>query len=243
MTSVNTSPPPVLSGSVLSALGVVFGDIGTSPLYAFTAAVGVVMPAGGSVRETVALGLASLVFWSLFLVITLKYVLVILRTDQDGEGGVLALLTLLDLRQSKNTLSGKILLIIAIVGGAMLFGAWVVTPAISVLSAVEGLGEWSSVFAPYSVPIAVIILAVLFLSQSYGARRIGTLFGPVMLLWFIVLGAGGAMAIVQHPSVLRAVSPVWAYAFMHTHTGVATAVLGAFFLKVTGGEALYADLG
>ena len=223
----------------LAALGVVFGDIGTSPLYALKVCFseGHLEPVHADV-----MGVLSLIFWSLLLVIGGKYLLVLLRLDSRGEGGICAMLELV--RGERLSRKWQVLAIGATVGGAaLLFGDGVITPAISVLSALEGLGEHSTEASRYTMPVAVVVLFLLFAIQRFGTGRIGILFGPVMLLWFLAIGVFGAVSIAENPGILAAVDPRMAFLFVHGHAGPAFVVLGAVVLVVTGGEALYADLG
>lgn len=223
----------------LAALGIVFGDIGTSPLYGFRVALDA---AGGSGKLEV-FGILSLIFWSLIIVVTLKYVLVILRADNGGEGGILALAALLDLHRQIAGGGKSVLVFIAMAGAALLFGDAVITPAISVLSAVEGLHEVSAIFTSLSVPIACIILFLLFVSQRFGILKIAVLFGPIMLIWFLTLAISGGLAIWRHPEILTAILPNHAFNLMMAKPGLFVGIVGGVFLTVTGGEALYADLG
>jgi KUP system potassium uptake protein len=223
----------------IAALGVVYGDIGTSPLYAMREALGEngVLP----LTEASVLGVLSLIFWSLLAVVTLKYVIVILRADNRGEGGILALAAL-----AQRTLSPRgrgVVLVLAMFGAALFYGDGLITPAISVLSAIEGLKVATPLFEPYVVPIALGILIVLFLFQSRGTGNIGLLFGPVVCLWFVVLGFLGLVQIVQTPHVLSALHPNHALTLFATYQWPAFITLGAVFLAVTGAEALYADMG
>ena len=224
------------------ALGIVFGDIGTSPLYALKECVS----KGHGVDPTPdnVLGILSLIFWALTLVVTLKYLLVVMRADNQGEGGILALLALTPDRFRVGR-PGRVTLIVvlAIAGAALLYGDGMITPAISVLSAVEGLKEVTPDVAPYVVPIAIAILVGLFAIQRHGTARIGRLFGPIMLLWFVVIAVLGLIQIVQHPEVLAALSPHHAIRFFSEHGLHAFLLLGSVVLVVTGGEALYADMG
>jgi KUP system potassium uptake protein len=235
------SPPPEnrLSALTLAAIGVVYGDIGTSPLYTMRVAFGPhgVLP----LTEATVLGVLSLIFWSLFTVVTLKYVTVILRADNRGEGGILALSTL-----AQRTLSPRgrqIVVVLAMIGAALFYGDGIITPAITVLSAIEGLKVATPLFEPYVVPFALVILTVLFLMQSRGTGKIGLLFGPVMCLWFIVIGVLGLVQIIHAPHVLWALDPSYALALFGAHQWLAFATLGAVFLAVTGAEALYVDMG
>jgi KUP system potassium uptake protein len=222
----------------LGALGVVYGDIGTSPLYAFR----ICFSGDHAINPTRAniLGVLSLIFWSLILVISLKYLLLILRADNQGEGGILALMQLV--------LPGKgrrraVVLVVGLFGAALLYGDGTITPAISVLSAVEGLEIATPVFKPYVVVITLIILSFLFLLQHWGTGRVGLLFGPVMLFWFLVLAVSGGMSIARNTDVLVALDPSYAIAFFGDQGVESLFILGAVFLVVTGGEALYADIG
>jgi len=225
----------------LLALGVVFGDIGTSPLYAvketFSAEHGIpVTP------ENILAGL-SLMFWSLMVVVSLKYVLLIMRADNRGEGGIMALIALaLKAIQGQPQWRGP-LLVIGILGAALFYGDAVLTPAISVLSAVEGLEVGTPAFKPYVVPIAVGVLVALFALQASGTAVIGKLFGPVTLAWFVAIGAAGVAGIAREPGVLAAINPIHALRFVTTHAVESFVVLGAVVLAVTGAEALYADMG
>ncbi len=225
----------------LTALGIVYGDIGTSPLYAlrecFTGTHGV-----APTPENV-LGVLSLVFWSLVIVVTLKYHVYVLRLGNRGEGGILALMGLVRRKGRKRTGWRRILIILGVFGAALLYGDGIITPAISVLSAVEGLEVATNVFEPYVVPITIVILIGLFLLQRHGTAGIGSIFGPVMVVWFAVIGALGVSGILRQPAVLAAVNPAHAVAFFERHGGHGFLVLGAVFLVATGGEALYADLG
>lgn len=235
MSAAKTGAAPA---AALLALGIVFGDIGTSPLYAFEAAV---QAAGGPSRDAI-LGVVSLILWAIFLSVAVKYVALILRADNEGEGGVFALAALLGLTDRGRRSAGA-LLVVAMLGAAALFGDAVITPAISILSAVEGVRLALPALDGATVPIATAILAVLFLLQSRGAERLGLLFGPVMLAWFVALLVLGLRGIALDPSILGAVDPRAALALIGSSPGVALAVLAAAFLAVTGGEALYADLG
>ncbi|HYD31688.1 MAG TPA: potassium transporter Kup [Azospirillaceae bacterium] len=224
---------------VLGAMGIVFGDIGTSPLYTLREAFG----HGGVPLESEAiLGVLSLILWSLMIVVTAKYVAVIMRADNRGEGGVLALAALA-LRGGTAGWRSRVMFLAAILGTALFFGDSLITPAISVLSAVEGLHVATPVVEPYVVPIAVVILIALFVFQKKGTGQVGRFFGPVMALWFTTLAVLGVMKIIEEPSVLQAVNPIHAMAIFSRHGGLAFAVLGAVVLAVTGAEALYADMG
>lgn len=225
----------------LTALGVVYGDIGTSPLYAlresFSGHHGIA-PTPDSV-----LGVLSLIFWSLLIVITLKYVTFILRADNHGEGGILALMALATPLRRIAMSKQRWLVLLGVFGAAMLYGDGVITPAISVLSAVEGLNIITPLFRPYVLPITILIIIALFMIQRRGTARIGAYFGPIMLVWFAVLAVLGIMHIVQAPQVLSAVNPLYAARFFIQNGWQGFLVLGTVFLVVTGGEALYADMG
>jgi KUP system potassium uptake protein len=223
-----------LAGLSLTALGIVYGDIGTSPLYAFKVA----LAAGPGVTPEAVLGILSMIFWSLILIISVKYVVFVMRADNHGEGGILALAAQLGPIRSR-----PVVLTLGLFGAALLYGDGAITPAISVLSAMEGLNVATPLFAPYVVPLTIAILLVLFGIQWHGTAAIGRMFGPVMLLWFAVLAIMGAAHIMHHPSVLAALSPLHAVTFAYQSGWIAFAVAGAVFLVVTGGEALYADMG
>jgi KUP system potassium uptake protein len=229
-------------GLALGALGVVFGDIGTSPLYAlqtvFSIDNGAVHPTSGDV-----LGVISLVFWSITIVVSIKYVLFILRADNDGEGGILALAAL-----AREKLGGRRRLVswvmlLGVIGAALFYGDSVITPAISVLSAVEGLKTAAPSLPDVVLPVGIAILTVLFAAQRWGTHRVGRLFGPVMVIWFVSLALIGLPEIAAHPDVLRALSPTYALAFAAHHVYVSFIAMGAVVLAITGAEALYADMG
>src|SRR5215471_10589449 len=229
-----------IAAAVLTALGVVYGDIGTSPLYALKQAVG----AGGEPTPDTVIGTVSLIFWALLLIVALKYAILILRADNRGEGGIVALLALLDARHAPRGSWRASLLIVGLIGAALLYGDGVITPAISVLSAVEGLKVEAPGLAPMVVPITITILVGLFLVQRRGTEFIGNIFGPAMLVWFVAIGLLGLLGIMQKPGILAAISPYYAAAYLvHAGPGIAFAVLGAAFLAVTGAEAMYADIG
>jgi KUP system potassium uptake protein len=226
----------------LTALGVVYGDIGTSPLYTIRECF--YGTHGVAVTPENVLGVLSMVVYALVIVISIKYIALVMRADNQGEGGILALTALLP-PQAKNTLGAMtpVLIALGIFGAALLYGDGMITPAISVLSAVEGLQVATPLFAPYVVPISVVILIVLFVFQQYGTHRVGRLFGPVMVVWFVTIAGLGAIWIAREPSVLGAINPVHAVRYFRSHGFPGIAVLGAVFLAVTGGEALYADMG
>jgi KUP system potassium uptake protein len=225
----------------LGALGVVFGDIGTSPLYAMRESA---LAAGGaSPSPEAVLGALSLIFWSLVIVVTIKYVLLIMRADNDGEGGVLALAALAHRSTGLGRWSKTAIGIAAILGLALFYGDGMLTPAMSVLSAVEGLGDKGSALEAAVLPLSLVILIGLFVLQSTGTDRIGKLFGPVMVVWFVVIAALGLSAIVKAPWVFEAASPTYAFALFAHEPWVAFVSLGSVVLSVTGCEALYADMG
>jgi len=223
----------------LAATGVVFGDIGTSPLYALRACFSDV--AGVTVNAASVLGVLSLIFWSLLLIISVKYVGIILRADNNGEGGVLALTT--RVLNERPLLSSTVIGTLGLIGCALFYGDGVITPAVTVLGALEGLSVAAPAFHSAVLPLSIFALLGLFALQRRGTGAIGRLFGPLMLVWFIVLAILGTRSIVAHPDVLAAVNPLYAFAFFAEHSTVAFAVFGAVFLAVTGGEALYSDLG
>src|SRR5690348_2429641 len=232
--------PKLPAAAVLAALGVVYGDIGTSTLYGLKQAV----EAGGGPSPDTVLGIVSLIFWALLLIVGLKYAILILRADNRGEGGIVALLALLDARHAPRGSWRSSLLVVGLIGAALLYGDGVITPAISVLSAVEGLKVDAPQLAPAVLPITIAILAGLFLVQRKGTDFIGTIFGPAMLMWFIVIGVLGLTGIVRAPDILGAISPHYALVYLvHVGPVVGFAVLGAAFLAVTGAEAMYADMG
>ncbi|MHC2149018.1 potassium transporter Kup [Pseudomonas sp. 210_17 TE3656] len=239
-----TAHSPVKNSSIsllIAAVGVVYGDIGTSPLYTlkevFAGHYGVQANHDG------VLGILSLVFWSLIWVVTIKYVLFVLRADNQGEGGIMALTALARRAAAPYPRLSRVLVLLGLFGAALFYGDSMITPAISVLSAVEGLQLAFDGIGHWVVPIAVVVLVALFLIQKHGTARIGILFGPVMVLWFSVLGALGVYGIVQRPEVLLAMNPAWAVQFFVVHPGIGVAILGAVVLALTGAEALYADMG
>jgi KUP system potassium uptake protein len=225
---------------MLGSIGVVYGDIGTSPLYALREAV-VAATTGGEVSTHAVLGVVSLILWTLIILVTLKYVVILLRADNHGEGGTLALMALAQ-RGVAPAAVGTIVLL-GIISGALFYGDAVITPALSVLSAIEGIKLVTAAFDPYVVPLTVVILLVLFAVQSRGTARVAAFFGPVMFLWFVIIGFAAIPAIVRQPGVLLAINPLLAFSFMLNHGIVGFVTLGAVFLAVTGAEALYADLG
>lgn len=226
---------------VAGAVGVVFGDIGTSPLYTIKE---MFHPHFGLTPDAATVkGLLSLGFWSLLLVVTLKYVIVIMRADNEGEGGIMALTALAQRSLKSDSRLSYVVGILGIFGAALFFGDGMITPPITVLGAVEGLEVISPVFKQWVVPISLIILCGLFAMQRYGTAKVGRAFGPIMITWFVVIAAFGVYNIAQNPIVLKAMNPYWAWNFFATHNWHAVLILGAVVLTVTGGEALYADMG
>ena len=229
---------------IVGAIGVVFGDIGTSPLYALRLSVQAASggAAGGSINPTV-LGILSLITWALLIVVTLKYVMLIMRADNNGEGGVFALAALILKRIGQSSGAGWAVTIAATLGAALFFGDSMITPAISVLSAVEGLNVIAPSLKDYVLHITIVLIAGLFAVERLGTAKVGAVFGPIMLIWFTALALLGASEIVRNPAVLQALNPVVGIQFLMHHTGIAIALFGAVVLAVTGGEALYADMG
>ena len=222
----------------LGALGVVYGDIGTSPLYAFRECFAPshhLPPSHDNI-----LGVLSLICWSLIIIVSLKYLIFVMRADNRGEGGILSLMSLVEPRKSKRR---GLLIALGLFGSALLYGDGVITPAISVLSAIEGLEVVTPFFTPYVVPITIVVIIGLFAVQKFGTAKVGAMFGPIMILWFATLAALGIYHIIQEPHVLAALSPTWAIRFFLQNGVTGWLVLGSVFLVVTGGEALYADMG
>jgi KUP system potassium uptake protein len=241
MTTSTTSAHPRLTALVIGVIGVVFGDIGTSPLYTMKEAFH--GPHGMPVSAANILGVLSLIFWSLIIVVSIKYVVFIMRADNKGEGGIMALMALVQRATTGGTRVRWLLMTLGIFGAALFYGDGMITPAISVLSAVEGLQVATPAFKRYVIPISLVVLVSLFLFQRHGTSRVGALFGPVMLLWFGTLALLGVLMIVRYPEVLTAVNPGYAIDFFSEHGVGGMLVLGAVVLAVTGGEALYADMG
>jgi KUP system potassium uptake protein len=223
----------------VGSIGVVYGDIGTSPLYAFREAV-TAAASGGTLSRDAVLGVLSLVLWALIIVVTLKYVLILLRADNKGEGGTLALMALAQRALGKNA---GIVVLCGIAGAALFYGDAVITPALSVLSAIEGVKIATPAFEHSIVPLTVAVLVALFAVQSRGTGRVAALFGPIMILWFVAIALPGAIYMIGNPDVLLAFNPVYAVTFLVGHGVIGLVTLGAVFLAVTGAEALYADLG
>jgi KUP system potassium uptake protein len=229
-----------LTRATIGALGVVYGDIGTSPLYALKEATAA---AGGAADAATVLGVLSLIFWSLLLVITGKYIVLILRADNAGEGGILSLLALVQQKLGTTGIWAARFATIAALGTALFYCDAMITPAISVLSAVEGLEALNPRFVDAVLPVTLLIIAALFVLQKRGTAKVGKLFGPIMVLWFTTLGTLGTMSILEAPRVLAALFPGYGLALLAQHPIVSLSILGAVFLVVTGGEALYADMG
>ena len=225
----------------LTALGVVFGDIGTSPLYTFSVALSATGHSPPAATDV--LGVVSLILWALMAMVSLKYVVFVLRADNDGEGGILALLSLVASDRIANGPRVQVLVLLGIVGAALLYGDGVITPAISVLSAMEGLKLVTPAFENFVLPITLAILIGLFMIQRRGTASIGRLFGPVMVIWFVVLGSLGIIKIWAAPDILKAFSPLEGVRFAAANPVIAFAVMGGVFLALTGAEALYADMG
>jgi KUP system potassium uptake protein len=223
--------------AALAALGIVYGDLGTSPLYTLQA---VLTATGGHFSPEAALGSLSLIFWALIITISIKYCLFVMRADNHGEGGILALMSMTGANWSEGR---RILIVMGLFGAALIYGDGIITPAISVLSALEGLNVATDVFKPHVVSIAVAILFALFVIQSRGTAQIAKAFGPVMLLWFVVIAALGVAGISRYPAVIAAVDPRYGIALLTGHGWSGIAVLGGVFLAMTGGEAMYADMG
>jgi KUP system potassium uptake protein len=225
---------------MLGSIGVVYGDIGTSPLYALREAVVAASGTATVATPQAVLGVLSLILWALIVVVTLKYVVILLRADNNGEGGTLALMALAQRAVGRG---GSVVVLLGIISGALFYGDAVITPALSVLSAIEGIKLVTATFESYVVPLTVVILVALFAVQSRGTARVAAFFGPVMCVWFAVLAVAAVPQIMRHPEVLLALNPLYAVSFMMHHGMIGFATLGAVFLAVTGAEALYADLG
>jgi KUP system potassium uptake protein len=226
---------------VIGALGIVYGDIGTSPLYAFKESLNAAGGGPGQVAEI--LGVLSLIFWSLLVLVSLKYVLLLMRADNAGEGGILSLVALVQQKVGQTSQWARRAIAIGVLGTALFFCDALITPAISVLSAVEGMELLGSKMHHYVLPITVGIILALFAIQRRGVERVGQMFGPIMLVWFAVLALTGLRSLLAAPDVLAALNPVYGLALLGTHPLLALTILGSVFLAVTGGEALYADMG
>ena len=231
---------PTTAIAALAALGIVYGDLGTSPLYTYQAIVGSV---GGHPSSADALGLLSLVAWALIITISIKYCVFVMRADNHGEGGTLALMALVTGRLSRARHGTALLVAAGLFGAALIYGDGIITPAISVLSALEGINVATVVLKPYVLPASLVILLALFAVQPRGTASIGRIFGPVMLLWFIVIAMLGLLGVMRQPQVITAIDPRHAIGFLVHHGLHSFVVLGGVFLAITGGEALYADMG
>ena len=242
MPKIIDSPAPRSPSTILAigALGVVFGDIGTSPLYAFSQ-----IFAGTNAIPVIharVLGALSMIFWTLTLIVSMKYVLIVMRADNQGEGGVMALATLAS-SSLKKLKAGSFLMLLGVIGAALFYGDGMITPAISVLSAVEGLSLVAPSLTKLVIPISLLILITLFAVQKFGTSRVGIVFGPIMFLWFIIIGILGAISLAQTPEVLKSISPIYAISFFQGEPTLAFLSLASVVLCVTGAEALYADMG
>jgi KUP system potassium uptake protein len=236
--------PPFRLALVAGALGVVFGDIGTSPIYTMQTLFDPADPHPVPISTNNVYGVVSLIFWSVMIIVTLTYITLVMRADNDGEGGIMALITMLrhgSERRGRRT--AKLLAGLGIFGAALFFGDSMITPAISVLSAVEGIKVVTPDFEHWIVPITAVIIVALFAVQRKGTAAVGRFFGPVMILWFTAIGACGVMGIIGNPEILKALSPTYALSFMLGHFHIAFFALAAVVLAVTGAEALYADMG
>jgi KUP system potassium uptake protein len=241
--AIHEQPPassisrPFTASAALAALGIVYGDLGTSPLYTLSA---ILEGVGGRFSPDIGLGILSLIFWALVTTVSVKYCLFVMRADNHGEGGILALMSLV---AGRGYGRAPKLVMMGLFGAALIYGDGIITPAISVLSAVEGVNVATSELKPYVMPLAVTILVVLFAVQNRGSARLGAVLGPVMLAWFVVIGVLGVAGIVRHPAVIAAVNPLHGVVFLARHGWQGFAILGGVFLAITGGEALYADMG
>ncbi len=224
----------------IGSIGVVYGDIGTSPIYAFREAIKASIGSTGTVSAPLVFGILSLIIWALLLVVTLKYVVLILNADNHGEGGILSLMALAQRGRGKFFL---IIPVLGMIGAALFYGDAMITPAVSVLSAVEGMSIVTHSFDPYILPITLAILVMLFAAQSYGTAKVAQLFGPITMIWFAVLALAGLVHIVAYPTILLSANPLYGYEFLMANGQIGMLTVGAVFLAVTGGEALYADLG
>ncbi|MGY2119266.1 potassium transporter Kup [Nocardia gipuzkoensis] len=234
----------VRAAVVVGALGVVFGDIGTSPIYTIQTVFNPADPHPVPISTANVYGVVSLIFWSVMIIVTLTYISLVMRADNDGEGGIMALITLLRrLGETRGRRATAVLAAVGIFGAALFFGDSMITPAISVLSAVEGLKIVEPGLEDLIIPITVVIIVALFAVQRHGTATVGRLFGPVMILWFVTIGALGVSGIARHPEILKALAPTYALSFMAGHFGIAFFALAAIVLAVTGAEALYADMG
>ena len=244
---IDTAHPAAIARAwapaALACMGVVFGDIGTSPLYTLNVAAKASSQGAGTIAPEAVLGIVSLIFWSLIIVISIKYAALIMRADNRGEGGILALLALISPKRAKQSRRRAIMVVIGLVGATLLYGDGAITPAISVLSAIEGIKVYAPQLEHAVVPLTVAILLVLFAIQNRGTAFIGRIFGPIMLIWFVVIGILGILGIAKAPAILAALSPVPAITYLWNAGPLAFTVIGGAFLAVTGGEAFYADMG
>src|SRR6266571_5643887 len=224
----------------LGSIGVVYGDIGTSPLYAVRESVLAAVGPDNPASEPIVLGILSLIIWALLLIVTAKYILILLQANNNGEGGTLALMAL-----ANRALGGRgsFVILLGIISGALFYGDAMITPSLSVLSAIEGLKVATPAFEPYVVPLTIVILVALFAAQSRGTGKMGAFFGPITTIWFIAIAIPGVIYIASDPSILLAFNPAYGISFLATHGYIGLLTLGAVFLAVTGAEALYADLG
>ena len=244
---IDTAHPAAIARAwapaALACMGVVFGDIGTSPLYTLNVAAKASSQGAGTIAPEAVLGIVSLIFWSLIIVISIKYAALIMRADNRGEGGILALLALISPKRAKQSRRRAIMVVIGLVGATLLYGDGAITPAISVLSAIEGIKVYAPQLEHAVVPLTVAILLVLFAIQNRGTAFIGRIFGPIMLIWFVVIGILGILGIAKAPAILAALSPMPAITYLWNAGPLAFTVIGGTFLAVTGGEAFYADMG
>ena len=236
-----TKKNPALMATMVGAIGVVFGDIGTSPLYALKECFN--PEHGVPFSDQTVFGILSMLFWAMTLVVSVKYVLFVMRADNNGEGGILALTALAMRASSGSARFTRTLMLLGLLGAAMFYGDAVITPAISVLSAIEGMEIMAPALQKWVLPLALIVLIALFLIQRHGTHVVGRLFGPIMVIWFVLLGLMGLVSVVKSPQILVALSPVYAIEFGFRHTVLAFIVFGSVFLALTGAEALYADMG
>jgi KUP system potassium uptake protein len=239
-----TTKPRLSTAIVIGALGVVFGDIGTSPIYTIQTVFNPDDPHPVPLSEANVYGITSVIFWAVMLIVTLTYVTLVMRADNNGEGGIMALITLLRQRtDGRGRRTTYVLAALGIFGAALFFGDSMITPAMSVISAVEGLKIVEPELDSWIVPITAVIILILFANQRRGTAKVGRLFGPVMILWFVTIGVFGAIAIVHEPTILKALSPLYGLQFMAGHLEIGFFALAAVVLSVTGAEALYADMG
>ena len=236
---MSTENKQSLPAITLAAIGVVYGDIGTSPLYTLRECLSGQF--GFGVERDAVFGFLSLIFWLLVFVVSFKYLTFVMRADNAGEGGILTLMSLAGRNTSARMTS--VLVILGLIGGSFFYGEVVITPAISVMSAIEGLEIAAPSLDPYIVPLSIVVLTLLFMIQKHGTGMVGKLFAPIMLAWFLVLAVLGARSILNNPEVLQALNPVWAVHFFLEYKAVSFAALGAVVLSITGVEALYADMG